>query len=50
MTEREFDRKVEEMAARFEQRIEASADRLEKGVNADTMKAGYFILPSKQFR
>lgn len=33
MTEKEFDRKVEEMAARFEQRIEASADRVEKGVN-----------------
>lgn len=33
MTEKEFDKKVEEMAGRFEKRIEASADRVEKGVN-----------------
>ena len=29
MTEQEFDRKVEELAGRFERRVEASADRLE---------------------
>ena len=33
MTEKEFDKKVEEMAGRFEKRIEASADRVEKGGN-----------------
>lgn len=32
MTEREFDRKVEELAGRFERRVEASADRLEQGL------------------
>ena len=32
MTEQEFDRKVEEVAAKFEQRVEASADRLEQGL------------------
>lgn len=32
MTEQEFDRKVEEMAGRFERRVEASADRLEQGL------------------
>lgn len=32
MTEKEFDQKVEDMAARFERGIEASAAKLEKGV------------------
>ena len=32
MTEQEFDRKVEEMAGRFERRVEASADRLEESL------------------
>lgn len=32
MTEREFDQKVEEMAARLESRIEASADKLDRDV------------------
>ena len=32
MTEQEFDRKVEELAGRFERRVEASADRLEQGL------------------
>ena len=32
MTEQDFDRKVEELAGRFERRVEASADRLEQGL------------------
>ena len=32
MTEQEFDRKVEELAGRFERRVEASADRLEESL------------------
>ena len=32
MSEREFDQKVEEMAARLESRIEASADKLDRDV------------------
>lgn len=32
MTEKEFDQKVEDMDARFERGIEASAAKLEKGV------------------
>lgn len=32
MTEQEFDRKVEEMAGRFERCVEAAADRLEQGL------------------
>lgn len=32
MTEKEFDQKVEDMAARFERRIEAAADRFDKGI------------------
>lgn len=32
MTEQEFDRKVEELAGRFERCAEASADRLEQGL------------------
>jgi hypothetical protein len=32
MTEKEFDNKVEAMAARFEGRVESAADRLDKGL------------------
>lgn len=32
MTEQEFDRKVEELAGRFERRVESSADRLEESL------------------
>lgn len=32
MTEQEFDRKVEELAGRFERCVEASADRLEESL------------------
>lgn len=32
MTEKEFDQKVEDMAVRFERRIETAADHLDKGV------------------
>lgn len=32
MTEKEFDQKVEDMAARFEHQIETAADHLDKGI------------------
>lgn len=32
MTEKEFDQKVEDMAARFEHRVETAADHLDKGI------------------
>lgn len=32
MTEKEFDLKVEDLAARFERRVEASADNFDKGL------------------
>ena len=32
MTEKEFNQKVEDMAARFEHRVETAADHLDKGI------------------
>lgn len=32
MTEKEFEQKVEDMAARFEHRVETAADHLDKGI------------------
>lgn len=33
MTEKEFNQKVEDMAARFEHRVETAADHLDKGIS-----------------
>ena len=42
MTEQEFDRKVEELAGRFERCVEASADRLEESLTQGGTGAGGF--------
>lgn len=47
MTEQEFDRKVEEMAGRFERRVEASADRLEQGLTQRWNGSRWFRLTAK---
>lgn len=47
MTEREFDRKVEEVAARFEQRVEASADKLDRGLTQMWDGSRWFRLTAK---
>ena len=44
MTEQEFDRKVEELAGRFERRVEASADRLEQGLTQRWYGSRWFRL------
>lgn len=47
MTEQEFDRKVEELAGRFERRVEASADRLEQGLTQRWNGSRWFRLTAK---
>ena len=47
MTEQEFDRKVEEMAGRFERRVEASADRLDRGLTQMWDGSRWFRLTAK---
>lgn len=47
MTEQEFDRKVEEMAGRFERRVEASADRLEQGLTQRWNGSRWFRLAAR---
>lgn len=47
MTEQEFDRKVEELAGRFERRVEASADRLEQGLTQRWNGNRWFRLTAK---
>ena len=47
MTEQEFDRKVEEMAGRFERRVEASADRLEQGLTQRWNGSRWFRLTAR---
>ena len=47
MTEQEFDRKVEEVAAKFEQRVEASADRLDRGLTQMWDGSRWFRLTAK---
>ena len=49
MTEREFDQKVEEMAARLESRIAASADKLDRDVTRKYNDSRLFRLPQKEF-
>ncbi len=43
MTEKEFNQKVEDMAARFEHRVETTADYLDKGITRkyDIRDKGY---------
>lgn len=43
MTEREFNQKVEDMAVRFERRVETAADYLDKGITRkyDKRDKGY---------
>ena len=47
MTEQEFDRKVEEMAGRFERRVEASADRLEESLTQRWNGSRWFRLTAR---
>lgn len=47
MTEQEFDRKVEELARRFERRVEASADRLEQGLTQRWNGSRWFRLTAR---
>ena len=47
MTEQEFDRKVEEMAGRFERRVEASVDRLEQGLTQRWNGSRWFRLTAR---
>lgn len=47
MTEQEFDRKVEELAGRFERRVEASADLLEQGLTQRWNGSRWFRLTAK---
>ena len=47
MTEQEFDRKVEELAGRFERRVEASADRLEQGLTQRWNGSRWFRLTAR---
>ena len=47
MTEQEFDRKVEELAGRFERCVEASADRLEQGLTQRWNGSRWFRLTSR---
>lgn len=47
MTEKEFNQKVEDMAARFEHRVETAADHLDKGLPVNTTKAPCFVLPQE---
>ena len=47
MTEQEFDRKVEEMAGRFERRVEASADRLEESLTQRWNGSRWFRLAAR---
>lgn len=47
MTEQEFDRKVEELAGRFERRVEASADRLEQGLTQRWNGSRWFRLAAR---
>lgn len=47
MTEQEFDRKVEELAGRFERRVEASADRLEESLTQRWNGSRWFRLTAK---
>lgn len=42
MTEKEFDQKVEDMAARFEHRIETATDHLDKGITKKYDESGLF--------
>ena len=47
MTEQEFDRKVEELAGRFERRVEASADRLEESLTQRWNGSRWFRLTAR---
>lgn len=47
MTEQEFDRKVEELAGRFERRVEASVDRLEQGLTQRWNGSRWFRLTAR---
>lgn len=47
MTEQEFDRKVEELAERFERRVEASVDRLEQGLTQRWNGSRWFRLAAR---
>lgn len=47
MTEQEFDRKVEEMAGRFERCVEASVDRLEQGLTQRWNGSRWFRLTAR---
>ena len=47
MTEQEFDRKVEELAERFERCVEASADRLEQGLTQRWNGSRWFRLAAR---
>lgn len=47
MTEQEFDRKVEELAERFERCVEASADRLEQGLTQRWNGSRWFRLTAR---
>lgn len=47
MTEQEFDRKVEELAGRFERRVEASADRLEESLTQRWNGSRWFRLVAR---
>lgn len=47
MTEQEFDRKVEELAGRFERRVEASADRLEESLTQRWNGSRWFRLAAR---
>ena len=47
MTEQEFDRKVEELAGRFERCVEASADRLEESLTQRWNGSRWFRLAAR---
>lgn len=47
MTEQEFDRKVEELAGRFERRVESSADRLEESLTQRWNGSRWFRLTAR---
>lgn len=47
MTEQEFDRKVEELAGRFERCVEASVDRLEQGLTQRWNGSRWFRLTAR---
>ena len=47
MTEQEFDRKVEELAERFERCVEASADRLEESLTQRWNGSMWFRLTAR---